>query len=149
MKIKFQRSQSLLKNSHACSFPYCLMTWKLQQSCSCSRDDTANKTENIYSLTPVINRDCVISGQIKVLLQYLLATMQTNNQRCVTQILLINTKGTVLCIINQPLRFCCSKITLPKDMVHSIKMIKVLKVSNLITLAVPSSHLNFRQTRSG
>lgn len=148
MKIKFQCPQSLLKNSHACSFPYCLMTWKLQQSCSCSRDDTANKTENIYSLTPVINRDCVISGQIKVLLQYLLATMQTNNQMCHSDITHWH-KGNCLMYYKPTLKVLPQQITLPKDMVHSIKMIKVLKVSNLITLAVPSSHLNFYQTRSG
>lgn len=106
------------------------MTWKLQQSHNCSRGDTANENENVYSLTPVINHDHVIFSQIKVLLQHLFTIMQTNNQQCITQILLINTKGTVLCIINHPWRFSCSKITVPEDMVHPIKTIKVLKVSS-------------------
>lgn len=71
------------------------MTFKLQQNYTCNRDHIANKAENIY-LTPVVNHDCIKFSHTKLLLCYLLAVMQTNNQNI--QITLINTKETLLCL---------------------------------------------------
>ena len=55
---------------------FTFMRFKLQQNYSYYKDQIANKAENIYYLTPVINHDCIKFSHIKSPLWYLLAIIQ-------------------------------------------------------------------------
>ena len=74
---------------------FTFMLFKLQRNYSYYKDHIANKAENIYYLTPVINHDCIKFSHIKLPLWYLLAIIQIIKY---IQVTLVITKWTLLCL---------------------------------------------------